>query len=44
VTARFSIRIAEASRVAPFRSRQDAFRHVVGIWSFKEGLMADLKT
>lgn len=45
ITIRISTDLAEAldrfiaADVAPFRSRQDAFRHIVGIWLINEGYM-----
>ncbi len=30
-----------AADVTPFRSRQDAFRHIVGIWLTNQGYMPD---
>ncbi|HEV2515389.1 MAG TPA: hypothetical protein VGV07_09085 [Devosia sp.] len=50
VTIRISADLAEAldrfiaADVAPFRSRQDAFRHIVGIWLINEGYMPDSNT
>lgn len=47
VTIRISADLAEAldrfiaADVAPFRSRQDAFRHIVRMWLINEGYMPD---
>jgi hypothetical protein len=47
VTIRISADLAEAldrfiaAKDAPFRSRQDAFRHIVGIWLINQGYMPD---
>lgn len=48
VTIRISADLAEAldrfiaADLAPFRSRQDAFRHIVSIWLANEGYMPDV--
>lgn len=45
VTIRISADLAEAldrfiaADVAPFRSRQEAFRHIVSIWLINQGFM-----
>jgi hypothetical protein len=47
VTIRIGADLAEAldrfmaADVAPFRSRQDAFRHIVATWLTDEGYMPD---